>query len=188
MVHGFKAKAERIGEEYRAKCNVSKFSPLNAFLLSKKLNVDYYTPTDIFQSNYAEQLGILKTHDSDFHALYLKLPNEKKIIVYNDCHSMARQQSSIMHEIAHIILEHKIPDEALKLMLLYNLPYINNEHEEEARFLGGCLQLTKPSLLWARKEKWTDIQVAEKYFCSVEMVQYRKKCLGLHNKWHNNGY
>lgn len=184
MVYGFKTKAEKYSEEYRQKCNLSKFSKLDAFDLAKQIKVKFYKPSELLDSTHASHLAVLAHQNSDFHAMYVKLSDENKVIIYNDCHSIARQQSSIMHEIAHIILEHQIPDDVARLMLKYNLPYINSEQEEEAKFLGACLQLTKPALLWARKEKWSDAQIAEKYLCSIEMVEYRKKCLGLHRKWH----
>lgn len=185
MVHGFKAQAERYGEEYRKKCNLSIFAKLDAFDLAKVLNVKFYTPAEVLGNIHTSCLEILTNGDTQFNALYLKLKSNEKIIIYNDSHPKSRQQSSIMHELAHIILEHEIPDKALEVLLKYNLPYINEEQEEQAKFLGGCLQLNKPTLLLARKENWSDVQIAEKYLCSVDMVKYRKKCLGLHNKWSN---
>lgn len=180
MVHGFKAMAERYGEEYRQKYNISIFGKLDAFVLAKELNVKFYTPSEILENSYTSHLAILSNRNSDFNALYLKLQNGEKIIIYNDSHPSSRQQSSIMHELAHIILKHEIPDKAVEVLIKYNLPYINEEQEEQAKFLGACLQLNKPSLLLARKQKWSDAEIAEKYLCSNDMVQYRKRCLGLH--------
>ena len=58
-----------------------------------------------------------------------------KIIIQNTRHSRLRQQSNIMHELAHVIRKHEIPNESAKLGHEFNLHYYNPLHEQEAKYL-----------------------------------------------------
>ena len=112
------------------------------------------------------------------------MPNSEgvKLIVHNDYHSAKRQQSNLMHELAHIILKHQISEEAAKLCFLYGLHYFNAEQENEAKFLGACLQITRPGLLWALKKEYTIEQISDYFNASIEMVQFRLNKSGVNKQ------
>jgi len=135
LQRGFKAEAERLSERYRTELGVSKFSPLDAFKLANHLGIDVYTVDEAFEGN--EHLpAYLKMCDPDqFSAMWMSNENDEKIIIHNSKHSVYRQQSNIMHELAHVIRKHEIPDEQARLCSLFNLHYYNPLHEQEAKFL-----------------------------------------------------
>ncbi len=56
---------------------------------------------------------------SDWSEMYLLNVYGEKIIIHNDTQSPARQHSTIMHELAHLICEHSMPTEGK----LPNLPF-----------------------------------------------------------------
>jgi Zn-dependent peptidase ImmA (M78 family) len=175
--HGFKKKAEDLGLKIREEMGLSIFSPLDAFALAKHKNIPVFTFDEILFDLEAERT-LLNNHPS-FSALYTITRDGEKIILYKNTDSSARQQSNIMHEIAHILLEHSIPENLLNLASKFGLTYNNELQENEAKFLGGCLQLTKPSLFASLKKSMTHLEIAEKYFASVEMVNYRINISGV---------
>ncbi len=78
-----------------------------------------------------------------------------------------------MHEIAHILCEHK-PSVPLHLNGMSVLLRDHNpEHEAEAEWLGGCLQLPREGLIWALKQGMTNKDIADNYKASLPMTNYR---------------
>lgn len=84
-----------------------------------------------------------------------------------------------MHELSHIICEHKISDKVKKTGLAGFLRNLDPEQEDEAEWLGSCLQLPRPALLYSLKKGMTVKEIAEHYNCSTEMVQYRINITGV---------
>ncbi len=78
-----------------------------------------------------------------------------------------------MHEIAHILCKHEpsVPLKSNGLNLL--LRDHNPEHEAEAEWLGGCLQLPREGLIWALKQGMSSEEIAENYGASLPMTNYR---------------
>lgn len=175
--HGFKKQAEDWGLKIREEMGLTIFSPLDAFALAKHKNIPFFTFDEILRDLEYERT-LLNNHPS-FSALYTVNRIGQKIILYKNTDSSARQQSNLMHEISHILLEHSIPENLLHVASKFGLTYNNELQENEAKFLGGCLQLTKPSLLASLKKNMTYQQIAEKYFASIEMVNYRINISGV---------
>jgi Zn-dependent peptidase ImmA (M78 family) len=99
---------------------------------------------------------------------------EPIIVLYNSSHSPARHESNIMHESAHIILKHP--------MMIFDptspkLPR-DPKCEEEAAYLGGCLQIPHRGLLWAIQKGMSTEQIADHFGASIEMVLYRANMVG----------
>ncbi|MBC6432384.1 ImmA/IrrE family metallo-endopeptidase [Nostoc sp. HG1] len=90
-------------------------------------------------------------------------------IVYNPCHAPARYQSNLMHEIADILLDHK----PVGFDSVTGLPKRKQNNEDEATYLGGCLQIPKRGLLWATQRKMLLPQIAAHFGASEAMVKFR---------------
>lgn len=176
--YGFKAKAERLSEQYRQALGFSKFDPLDAFLLAGHLNIPIATVDD-FENDLQGDFFATLRDTSRFSAMWLPNEHDDKFIIHNNYHSSKRQQSNIMHELAHVILGHNISPEAARLCFITGLHYFNSEHEQEAKYLGGCLQITRPGLLWALKKKWSENKISDYYHASLEMVRYRLNISGV---------
>ena len=178
LVRGFTAKAERISESYRDEMRISKFEPLDAFALAEHLEVAILgigdLRTDLDVKHYKRLCDV-----NEFSAMWMPNTGGNKIILHNENHSKKRQQSNLMHELAHIILEHSIPEEYAKLCFQLGLHYYNVEHEQEAKYLGGCLKITRPGLLWALKNNYSEEEISDYYNASVDMVNYRLRITGV---------
>jgi Zn-dependent peptidase ImmA (M78 family) len=171
---GFKTEAERISEQQRAQLGLSIFSPLNAFDLADHLEIPILPFNEILPEDQAKKLI-----EKDVSALWMPNCDGDPIILNNPTHSAYRQQSDIMHEIAHILRKHTTSEEVRRLCLLLNLRSYNKVQEEEAIYLGGCLQITRAGLLWTLKQNYTHEQIAEYYGASIDMVRFRINSTGV---------
>lgn len=177
---GFKTKAESISLEYRANLNLDPWAPMCAFALATFLKIPIYSPSDFFNSTSdIEQLCGSDSNDTGWSALIMNNSVGLKMIIHNTQHSPQRQQSNVMHEIAHILCNHEIPEQYKNMSLPFAMPYHNDQQEAEAAYLGAALQLSKPCLFWALKRDMTYSNMAEHYNASVEMVKYRINISGV---------
>ncbi len=103
----------------------------------------------------------------------------ERIIIYNPFHSTARQQSDMMHELAHIICKHERKADEYDSELPVGLREYDKEKEEEAKCLGSTLQLSTPCLLWANKRSMSVEEIAEYFNASKDMVIYRRNMTGI---------
>lgn len=93
--------------------------------------------------------------------------------------SPQRIESTIMHELSHIICNHHEETDATQNNSGLLLRNHNELHENEAEWLGGCLQLPKEGLLWALKNKMSVKEIAEHFNSSLEMTKYRINISGV---------
>ena len=163
LKHGFKTEAEGIASRLRAELNIHPCAPLDAYKLAKHLNVAVYKSFEFIQSiESINELSGNNGQDCGWSALTMITKAGNQIIIHNEYNTPQRQQSDLMHELAHIICGHKREKREY-----------NEIHEEEAKWLGATLQLSKPCLYWGKKYK-NDFQlIADYYNCSLEMVTYR---------------
>ncbi|MBP7260616.1 MAG: ImmA/IrrE family metallo-endopeptidase [Bacteroidia bacterium] len=173
---GFKAKAERLAKQYREELNIHACGPLCAFKLAEHLKVPVFKATQfITLPNEVEKLS----NNCEWSALTMPNFEGTKIILHNPFHSDARQQSDLMHELAHIICEHEHVATLHDKPLPFGMREYDTEKEEEAKCLGSTLQLAKPCLLWANKRNMTYLEIAEHFTASIEMVKYRMNTTGI---------
>lgn len=95
------------------------------------------------------------------------------LIIHNEVHSASRQQSNVMHEVAHILCGHELSavdsgSDLPNYMHLYPI-----EQELEADCLGWTLLLPRPALLSALSRGWNHAAIMEHYQASAEMVRLR---------------
>lgn len=180
LKRGFKAKAEKIATEYKEKLNLHPCAPICAFKLAEYLNVKIYAATEFLKSE--DEIAKLSAQDSEgygWSALTMTTKEGNRIIIHNNFHTPARQQSDIMHEISHILCKHIVEDKYPGINLPFGMRDYDPLQEEEANCLGSTLQLSKPCLLWAKKRNMTTEQISNHFNASTEMVNYRMGITGL---------
>ena len=74
-----------------------------------------------------------------------------------------------MHEIAHVLLNHQ----PVGFDPVTGIPKRKQNNEDEATYLGGCLQIPKSGLLWATQRKMLLFQIAAHFRPSEAMVKFR---------------
>ncbi|AEA44965.1 ImmA/IrrE family metallo-endopeptidase [Fluviicola taffensis] len=170
---GFKTWADKKSIELRKDLGLNSNDALCAFDLIAHLNIPLFVPQDFKEldtKHLDELLGNGKEHWS---AVTIPLKNDKYLIIHNPEHSAQRQQSNLMHELAHVICDHKVDPKIEETGLAGMLRHHDQEQENEAIWFGGCLQLPREALIWALKKSMTNNEIAEHFNASVEMVRYR---------------
>jgi Zn-dependent peptidase ImmA (M78 family) len=182
LKRGFKAEAERKATNFRIELGLNAYQHLRAFDLANYLNVEVLSPKVLGLDE--KDLIILmgeSNKSSGWSALTMTDKKKRKIIIHNVNASQARQQSNIMHELAHIICKHEIiiPDGHI---LPGYMRYFDKFQEAEAEYLGGCLQLSRECLIWALKGNMSKEEIASNYSASMQMVNFRINTTGVNKQ------
>jgi Zn-dependent peptidase ImmA (M78 family) len=80
-----------------------------------------------------------------------------------------------MHEFGHVLLKHKI----VRFDPNTGLPLRQQTNEDEATYLGGCLQIPRRGILWAVQRKMKQAEIAAHFNASEEMVRFRSNVTGV---------
>ena len=91
-----------------------------------------------------------RIQDDAFFACTFKLPGDRHAIVFNPLMPDTRRNSDVAHEVAHIVLDHRLS----RLERLGNVAFLScdKQQEEEAAWLSGCLLLPRFALSPRRDE------------------------------------
>ncbi|MDJ0600404.1 MAG: ImmA/IrrE family metallo-endopeptidase [Crocosphaera sp.] len=162
---------EAIATEKRTILGFKAYEPLPAEVLTEHFQVKIFTEETVPNAE-SEQIKLLFNSNSCSAVI---LPTKPLWIVHNSRHTPVRQQSNLMHEFAHIILNHKMVGFDAKT----GLPQRRQQDEDEAIYLGGCLQIPRRGLIWAKQKKMNLSQVALHFNASEEMVRFRSNVNGI---------
>jgi hypothetical protein len=171
---GFKAASERKSLEFRERLNLRHDDFLPPRELAQLLSVFVH---DI--SEYPGDASSLYRSEAKWSAFTIRNRLGERLIVFNSYHSESRQNSDLMHELAHIICDHQEPALQRAIPIPSILRNYDSVAEEEATYLGGCLHIPRKALLDCIKMRMSESQIAEKYVASLEMVRYRIRVTGV---------
>jgi Zn-dependent peptidase ImmA (M78 family) len=114
----------------------------------------------------------LATDSESWSAITLSFESTH-LIIHNPDHAPARQQSNLMHEIAHVICGHK-PSKFIQVGgLPISIRTCDQEIENEAAWLGGCLQIPRDAVIWALRRQMSTADIAAYYGSSQLLAKYR---------------
>lgn len=162
---------EAIATKQRNVLNFKAFDSFSAKVLIEHFQARIFTAETVPHAE-PEQIKVLCNSDN-WSAGIIKI--KPLWIVHNFRHTSARRQSNLMHEFAHVILKHKMVGYDPKT----GLPQRRQQDENEAVYLGGCLQIPRRGLLWAKQNQMNSSQVALHFNASGEMVKFRCNINGI---------
>lgn len=179
MKRGFKTKANKLSKGIRLKIGLKVEDYLDPRSLAKLMEVKIIDPVELkLPSETLETL--LSVRNDEWSALGAHINGEKSIFL-NSSHPETRLEASIMHELAHFILKH----EPMGAVNYFGIPLtrFNKEQEEEAEFLGGCLQIPSEAIfpLFAF-EGYTLKKLANHFHCSEDVARMRYNLSGIKYK------
>ncbi len=164
----FRKQCETIAAEKRMELGLRIFDPLPAQLLAQKYEALIRRPDEM---NMPQDVVQYFLDDTNWWGILF--PFTPPVIVYDSKQSPARFESTIMHELAHLILEH--PPERIYFAPdgSFSREY-NSVVEAEAAYLGSCLQIPRRGLLWTVQKEMSNEEIARHFKASVEMVNWRQ--------------
>ncbi len=177
FARGFKSWCENVALQQRRNLGLSRTDRLDPFELAKRLDVLVWKPEEVPGVAPAVVETLTKDDPSSWSAVSLQA-NGRQLVILNPAHSTGRTASNLMHELAHLLLEHKAArvDVSQDGMLLNT--YVR-EQEDEANWLAGCLLLPRDALFVIRKQRLTDEQAAAAYGASEDMLRFRTRITGI---------
>lgn len=167
----FRRRCESISSAQRARMQLRAFDPLRANDLAFCLRAILRCPDEMEASQ--EAIEHLSQAEGWFGVILLFEP---AMILYNPNQSPARYESTIMHELAHIILCHPPGRLYLAPDGTYQRDF-NSLVEAEAAYLGSCLQIPRRGFLWAVQHGMDDKEIAHHFGASLEMVNWRRNAI-----------
>lgn len=164
--------------QVRSDLRLNKIAPLPPESLAEHLGVQLWSPQDILGLS-REALNQLRRDKDSWSAVTVAFDGIEAVI-YNNRHIKNRQSSDIMHELSHIILDHK----PIEMMLFSKdldivLRDYNEDTEEEANWLSGCLLLPREALIHIRTQMMDEQTVKDTYQVSSTLLRYRMNMTGV---------
>jgi Zn-dependent peptidase ImmA (M78 family) len=173
---GYKTWAENEASQARSRAGLAAYARLPARLLLEHLNAIVTTP-GLIPGMTAADIGQLTLQDPWSWSAVSGSYDGITFVIVNDAHSLARQESNLHHEAAHLIRGHR-PSRILKIDGLTLREY-DKDAESEAEWFAGCLHLPRAALLTAVRQGEDDSAIGQKFLASAEMVRYRRSVTGV---------
>jgi Zn-dependent peptidase ImmA (M78 family) len=174
LPRGFKADAERRAAAIRAQLGRCPRAAVDARDLAMSMDLAVIAADSLVERARLQELEQLQAYA--FSAATF-LVDGKHVIVVNPLHSEGRQNSSIAHELSHILLNHQLSE----IQELDGTPFrtCNPSEEEQATALGGTLLLPRPLLLDAARQGLGVTDIATNYRVTEDMARYRYNTTGV---------
>ena len=183
LAYGFKSKANRIAVGLRQQLGLAPQSPIDIHALAGHLGISV-VPLSNFSQWCPDQVAQLTQHDAGgFSASLISFGDGRRMIIVNDDHSPARQNSDIAHEIGHTLLAH--PLEVLSSMM--DCRDFDPNLESEADHLGGYL-LVPNQAAWRIVHSGMGHELAQAtYGVSRQMLTWRLNMSGARQRLRRTG-
>ena len=175
---GFKTWAERTSLRVRQKLKLLPSSPLDPLRLAELLGVSVVASSDLSDLPEDVRRRLVNDHRDCWSAITVT-DGHGHLIVTNLSHAQTRLNSSLAHEIAHIVLGHEPSMMFISANSGIALRTHNEEQEEEANWLAGCLLLPREALVAIRRIGRSDEEVCSEYGVSPAMLRFRLNTTGV---------
>lgn len=182
---GFKSWAERTSQNFRRDFELPAHAPLEPALLATHLGVRLCTPKDIPGLPH-EILNQLLKHDPSGWSAVSIYQRDCGLVIYNPAHSKGRQSSDIMHELAHLVLDHKPATVILSHDGTLVMRSYDQKQEDEANWLAWCLLLPRDALIRCARGALSVEVIAEQYGVSTTLVNFRLRVTGVQAQIHTH--
>lgn len=170
---GFKSEASELAKEVRAELGLGPFDRLDPRELAEYLDIPIMSLSELAPDVSGARYFLFEEQDS-FSALTV-FAGSQRMVVHNNSHSEARQNSNLTHELAHALLLH-IPVPALDAIT--GCRNWDDTIEQEAAWLSGELLVSREMALAAARGRPTQLQARQRLGVSEWMLQWRINSTG----------
>lgn len=175
MRHGFKAHAKRLAVEGRAELGLGPFDRLDPRDLAAEYGIPIYTIGALANACEPAVADWVNGPGQGIFSAALVPVGTGRFIIDNDLHAQTRRASSIAHEMAHVLCEHRFTE---VLITADGCRAASREDEAQADWLGGELLIPESAAVRAARADWTDQQVADAYGVSPQRAAMRMNASG----------
>lgn len=175
---GFKTSSEETSQKTRRKLQIAPHAPIDPAAIAELLSIPVLKPEQLKELPSDVRSRLLQNHSDTWSAITVSDGN-MHLIVLNPMHSATRSNSSLAHEIAHVILGHEPSMMFVTPKSGIALRTHNKEQEDEANWLAGCILLPRDALLHIRRLGLPDDQVCMDYGVSSAMLRFRINSTGV---------
>ena len=172
---GFKAEAERLAKDIWSAMSLTPNDRIDAVKLAEHVGCIVCSADALVDIAKLEEL--YRIQDNAFFACTFELPGDRYAIVFNPLMSDTRRNSDVAHEVAHIVLGHRLS----RLERLDDVAFLScdKQQEDEAAWLSGCLLLPRVALVHDLRRGRKPGDIARSRVLSTEMVDYRVRVTGV---------
>ncbi len=170
---GFKTEANHTAREVREELGLRWADPLDPWALARHLEIPV-VPLSHFSSVAADAVQHFHRVDRGAFSAVTVFDGSRRLIAYNDSHSIGRRASDLAHELAHALLLHR-PGPALDHR---GCRRWNAEQEEEANWLAGALLISEEAALQIARVGEPVDEAAKRYRVSHAMITFRLNVTG----------
>jgi Zn-dependent peptidase ImmA (M78 family) len=178
LERGFKSQCERRAAEIRTRLSLDPSDPINWQPIANLLNSTVWG-ADNFADLGENDKNLLFAKDKDSWSAFTLKEAGRSLVVYNPSQTSGRLNSVIMHELAHIMLGHKLVSISQDLTGNLIVGSFNKDDEDEANWLSGTLLLPRPALFKMYKNKISPQTMQEIYQVSPDMLTWRVRMTGI---------
>lgn len=180
MRRGFKADAERRSISVRAELGISAIGPLCPWAYAEHRDILVLEAKDLeLPETHMTQLLV---RDPDSWSGMTLAEDGVHLVVLNSAQSRARRAATLMHEIAHIDLDHAPSEVSVSPSGIVLLSDYSADQEDEADWLGAALLLPEPALLHYRGQGMSLGQIAIEYGVSEQLCAWRSRMTGVEKR------
>ncbi len=170
---GFKAEAAALAREVRVELELGPLDRLVPSELAGHLDIPVIALSDLL-TTLPNARHFLSVDRNAFSALTV-FDGHRRMILHNDSHSQARQNSNLAHELAHALLRHE-PGPALDSRS--GCRHWNDTNEHEAAWLSGELLVTSDMALAVARGRLTAHQAQQRLGVNDAMLKWRINKVG----------
>lgn len=167
---GFKKEAEELALGVRREMCLGSTDPLDPRELARFVEVPVFELQELGRFGFRPESlrHLLGAGKREFSAALFERDGVR-LIVANSAHSSARQASNIVHECAHLLLEHKPPAG----ILVVGCRRWDAGMEREADWLAGEMLVPREAALDVARQDMDVRVAAQRFGVSVAMMEWR---------------
>lgn len=172
---GFKAESERIANDIWNGMGLKAHDQMEAVALAEHVGCVVRSADTLV--DIAKLRELKRVQGNAFFACTFELPGGRRAVVFNPLMSETRRNSDVAHEVAHILLNHRLS----RLERVGDVGFLScdKQQEEEAGWLSGCLLLPRFALVHDLERRTAHATIARNRVLSEDMVEYRVRVTGV---------
>lgn len=180
MRRGFKADAERRSAAAREALGLEATAKLCPWRYAEHLGILVYEANELdLEPQHSAQLLV---RDPDSWSGMTLFEDGVHVVVLNSSHPHTRRTATLMHEAAHIILEHVPAEVNVSPSGLVLLSDYSADQEEEADWLGAALLLPEAALIQYRSQGISAESIAQAFGVSGQLCNWRCRMTGVEKR------